>query len=260
MSGKNIYQSLLEKRQQQQRSLAVLIDPDKNNLSWLEQSVHLCEKASVNFFFVGSSLLLHDGLEKCVQFLKKNSSIPVVLFPGNRFQICKEADAILLLSLISGRNPELLIGQHVQAAAQLKNSGLEIIPTGYMLIDGGKLTSVHYVSQTLPLPAEKNDIAISTALAGEMLGLKAIYLEAGSGAEQSVNATMIAAVRKNISVPLIVGGGIRRGETAYHLCKAGADLLVVGNGFEKEPNLIAEIADAVREADISIEKKKSVEQ
>ncbi len=248
MSAINIYQSLLEKKQQQRKSLAVLIDPDKSNLTRLEQSVSLCEKAAVDFFFVGSSLLLHDGLERCVQFIKKYSTIPVVLFPGNRFQICKEADAILLLSLISGRNPELLIGQHVQAAAQLKNSGLEIIPTGYVLIDGGKLTSVHYVSQTLPIPAEKNDIAISTALAGEMLGLKAIYLEAGSGAQHPVQEEMIAAVRKNISVPLIVGGGIRSGEAAYQTCKAGADILVVGNGFEDKPELIAEISSAVREA------------
>ncbi len=248
MSAANIYQFLLEKRQQQKKSLAVLIDPDKNNLARLEQTLSRCEKASVDYFFVGSSLLLHDGLDRCVQFIKKKSTIPVVLFPGNRFQIYKEADAILLLSLISGRNPELLIGQHVQAAPQLKNSGIEIIPTGYMLIDGGKLTSVHYVSQTLPIPADKNDIAVSTALAGEMLGLKAIYLEAGSGAKKPVSESMISEVRKNISVPLIVGGGIRSGEAAYHACKAGADLLVVGNGFEDKPELIAEIASAVREA------------
>lgn len=257
MPATNIYQSLLEKRNRK-KALAVLIDPDKNNLAQLEQSVLLSEKAGVDYFFVGSSLLLHNGLERCVQLIKKISNIPVVLFPGNRFQICKDADALLLLSLISGRNPELLIGQHVQAAAQLKNSGLEIIPTGYVLIDGGKLTSVHYMSQTLPIPADKNDIAISTALAGELLGLKAIYLEAGSGAKHPVHESMIAAVEKNISVPLIVGGGIRSGEAAYQICKAGADMLVVGNGFEDKPELIAEIANAVREGSRSAEQKESV--
>jgi len=256
MFQKNIYQLLLEKQQRQQKSLAVLIDPDKTSIAGMEQAVRLSEKAGVDYFFAGSSLLLNDGLEHCIGFLKKSSSIPVILFPGNRFQISKQADALLLLSLISGRNPELLIGQHVQAAAQLKNSGLEIIPTGYMLIDGGKLTSVHYVSQTLPIPADKNDIAVSTALAGEMLGLKAIYLEAGSGAEVPVQSEMISAVRKNISIPLIVGGGICDAEKAFEAGKAGADVIVVGNRFETAPNLIQEIANAVHESG-KIAKKKS---
>lgn len=253
--AKGIYQSFLEKRQQQKKSLAVLIDPDKHDQTRLEQTLLLSEKAAVDYFFVGSSLLLNDGLDRCVQFIKKNSTIPVVLFPGSRFQISKAADAILLLSLISGRNPELLIGQHVLAASQLKNSGLEIIPTGYMLIDGGKLTSVNYVSQTLPIPADKNDIAVSTALAGEMLGLKTIYLEAGSGAKKPVSESMLADVRKNISVPLIAGGGIRSAEKAYETCKAGTDILVVGNKIEEEPNLILEIAAAVREAGRSSSQK-----
>lgn len=248
MSEKSIYKSFLQKRECGNKALAVLIDPDKNSLSQLKQTVSIAEKASVDYFFVGSSLLLNEGLDRCVSFLKKNSAIPVILFPGNRFQISGEAEGILLLSLISGRNPELLIGQHAMAAPQLKSSGLEIIPTGYMLIDGGKLTSVNYVSQTLPIPSDKNDIAVSTAMAGEMLGLKAIYLEAGSGAKKPVSESMIADVRKNIVIPLIVGGGICDAEKAYQSCKAGADILVVGNSFETQPALIFEISNAIKEA------------
>ena len=248
MTDKVVYKSFLRKHEQNQKSLAVLIDPDKCDLERLSQTIHVSEKAGVDYFFAGSSLLLNDSLDSCISFLKKHSTIPVVLFPGSRFQISKNADALLLLSLISGRNPELLIGQHVAAAPELKRSGLEIIPTGYMLIDGGNLTSVNYVSQTLPIPSDKTDIAASIARAAEMLGMKLVYLEAGSGAKKPVGANMIAAVRRNIKLPLIVGGGIRDAERASRSCKAGADVIVIGNGFEEEPSLIFEIASAVHEA------------
>jgi len=247
MRDKGIYKSLLENKASGKKSLAVLLDPDKCGKDGIKQSVQLSEKAGVDYFFVGSSVLMHEGLDAFVAFLKK-SSIPVILFPGNRFQISDNADAILLLSLISGRNPELLIGQHVLAAPELKRSGLEILPTGYMLIDGGNLTSVNYMSQTLPIPANKTDIAVTTAMAGEMLGMKLIYLEAGSGAKKSVSVNMVQEVRQNIDVPLIVGGGIRNGETASEICKAGADVIVVGNAFETDPSLIFEISSAVHEA------------
>jgi len=248
MSIHGIYDGFLLKHSRHEKSLAVLIDPDKTDADQFSRLIRLAEKADVDYFFAGSSLLLNDGFDFCISFLKKHSAIPVVLFPGSRFQISKKADALLLLSLISGRNPELLIGQHVLAAPELKRSGLEIIPTGYILIDGGNLTSVNYISQTLPVPADKPDIAASTAMAGEMLGMKLIYLEAGSGAKKPVSEEIIAVVRESIHVPLVVGGGIRNAEKASRCCRAGADVIVIGNGFEEEPELIFEISDAVHEA------------
>ena len=190
--------------------------------------------------------MVHQRLEDCVSTLKKQSNIPVILFPGSPAQVTPLADGILLLSLISGRNADLLIGQHVQAAATLKTSGLQILPTGYVLIDGGAPTTVSYISNTLPIPANKPEIAAVTALAGEQLGLKLIYLEAGSGAENPVPQEMIKAVSKQIDVPLIVGGGIRNGEAAYQACQAGADIIVIGTAFEQQPELLPEIASAVK--------------
>ena len=248
MIDKGIYKSFLSKQATREKSLAVLIDPDKCDAGKLSQAIRASENAGVDYFFAGSSLLLRDGLDSCISFLKKHSTIPVILFPGSRFQISGKADALLLLSLISGRNPELLIGQHVLAAPDLKRSAMEIIPTGYMLIDGGNLTSVNYVSQTLPIPSDKADIAASTAMAGEMVGMKLIYLEAGSGAKKPVSSNMIAAVRESIGLPLIAGGGIRDAERASESSKAGADVIVIGNGFEEDTSLLFEISCAVHEA------------
>jgi putative glycerol-1-phosphate prenyltransferase len=159
--------------------------------------------------------------------------------------VCVDADAILFLSLISGRNAEFLIGQHVLAAPSLKASNLEIISTGYMLIDSGQQTSVNYMSQTLPIPHNKSDIAVATALAGEMIGMKALYLDAGSGARLPVGTVMIESVKQSVNLPLIVGGGIKSPEKALQNCLAGADIIVVGNAFEKDPALIQEISGAV---------------
>jgi putative glycerol-1-phosphate prenyltransferase len=169
----------------------------------------------------------------------------VVLFPGSAQQVDPGADGILFLSLISGRNPEYLIGQHVLAAPLLKESGLEILPTGYMLINSGKMTSVAYVSNTIPLPEDKYSLAASTAMAGEMLGLRLMYLDAGSGAEREISARMIGAVRKAIDIPLIVGGGINTAEKAHNALHAGADLIVIGNALEKSPDLLTEISEKV---------------
>ena len=227
------------------KQLAVLIDPDKQSVETLLPLIQLAENARVDFFFVGGSLLLENSFEQTVQTLKANSKIPVVVFPGNNYQISKHADAVLFLSLISGRNPEYLIGQHVVAAPLLKEAGIETIPTGYILIDGGRISTTSYITQTVPVPNDKPDIAVATALAGEMLGMKLIYLEAGSGAKNSVSTKMIREVKKNISVPLIVGGGIRNGEQAEEVCLAGADVVVVGNVLEKEPELLMEISLAV---------------
>jgi len=223
--------------------LAVLIDPDKYNENQLIEVIGKMKESQPDFIFVGGSLVT-SSLQKTVISLKKNFDIPVVLFPGNATQFVPEVDALLFLSLISGRNSEYLIGQQVVAAPQIKASGVETISVGYMLIDGGNKTSVEYMSNTTPIPHDKTDIAVATALAGEMLGLKAIYLEGGSGALHCVSEEMIAAVRKNVSLPLIVGGGVRDAETAKKIYRSGADILVVGNVLEKDLSQLQTIASA----------------
>lgn len=242
----NVYPSLLEKKQRGQKAFTVLIDPDKVNSSSLSQLVQAANDGKVDYFFVGGSLVVSDHLDECIAQIKKESSIPVILFPGSASQISRHADALLYLSLISGRNPELLIGQHVISAPFVKKSGLEIMSTGYMVIDGGAPTTVSYISGAAPIPADKAEIALCTAMAGEMLGHKLIYMDAGSGAKKAVGEEMISLVAKNIDVPLVVGGGIRDAEKAYRNCKAGADVIVVGNAIEKEPSLLEEMAAAVR--------------
>src|SRR5215207_9331400 len=244
---KDVYNALLEKKQAGKKSFAVLIDPDKVSASSLDETIAVALEAKVDYFFVGGSLVISDHLDVCIQQIKKNSSIPVLLFPGSPSQISRHADALLYLSLISGRNADLLIGQHVISAPFVKKSGLEIIPTGYMVVDGGAATTVSYISNATPLPADKEDIAMCTAMAGEMLGMKLIYMDAGSGAKTAISEKMIAAVAKHIDVPLIVGGGIRDAEKAYLNCKAGADVIVIGNAIEKNASLIAEIASAVHQ-------------
>lgn len=229
------------------KKLAVLIDPDKPTDAQILSMVEKANAADVDFFFVGGSLLVTDSLEHCIKLIKEHSQIPVLIFPGNSLQISKYCDGFLLLSLISGRNPEMLIGRHVIAAPYLKLYGNEIIPTGYMLIDSGKATSVSYMSDTTPIPHDKDDIAMCTALAGEMLGLKLIYLEAGSGALMPVSTSMISKVSQMINIPLIVGGGIKTPEMAAEAVKAGADIIVIGTAFEKEPELLQKFAKAIHE-------------
>jgi phosphoglycerol geranylgeranyltransferase len=228
------------------KHLAVLIDPD--SIESESQLVNICQhsnESSIDFILVGGSLITNGFFDKCIQIIKQHTQIPVVLFPGNIMQVSKNADAILLLSLISGRNPDLLIGKHVLAAPMLKQSGLEIIPTGYMLIDGGNITSVSYMSNTTPIPAEKHSIAACTAMAGEMLGLQVTYMDAGSGAQHPISTKIISAVRESVNGPIFIGGGIKTPEGAIAACNAGADVVVVGNAFEKEPELIGQIAKAV---------------
>ena len=225
--------------------LAVLIDPDnqtENSLMGLSEKINNCK---VDLILVGGSLLLDNHFEKTLSLLRKNTSAPIVLFPGNNYQVSSQADAILLLSLISGRNPEYLIGQHVVAAPLIRESGLEIIPTGYMLIDGGRVSTTSYMTQTVPIPFDKPDIAVATAMAGEMLGLQSIYLEAGSGAHKSISTELLRAVKSNVSIPIITGGGIRTPEQAEALAEAGSSMIVVGNILEKEPELLMEISLAV---------------
>jgi putative glycerol-1-phosphate prenyltransferase len=237
-----IYDNFKDKKR---KKLAVLIDPDKPSDAQILSMVEKANAADVDFFFVGGSLLVTDSLDHCIKLIKEHSKIPVLIFPGNSLQISKYCDGFLLLSLISGRNPEMLIGRHVIAAPYLKLYGNEIIPTGYMLIDSGKATSVTYMSDTTPIPHDKDDIAMCTAIAGEMLGLKLIYLEAGSGAMMPVSTSMISKVRQMISIPLIVGGGIKTPEMAAEAVKAGADVIVIGTAFEKEPELLKKFAEAI---------------
>ena len=245
MTGTRIYNSITERKTQGKKSFAVLIDPDKVNDKKMDTLVKLALDARVDYFFVGGSLVISNYLDECVQFIRRNSSIPVLLFPGSPNQVSKYADALLYLSLISGRNPELLIGQHVLSAPQVKESGLEIISTGYMVIDGGAPTTVSYISNATPLPRDKNDIAMCTAMAGEMLGMKLIYMDSGSGAKSPITESMIEKVSHSIQVPLIIGGGITHPEKAYLNCKAGADIIVVGNAIEKNDTLVTDIAAAI---------------
>ena len=241
----NLYTSILEKKAKEKKLFAILIDPDKQKNSVLSLIVQKANEANVDYFFVGGSLLTNDNLDECIKTIKNNSNIPVILFPGNAMQINKNADGILFLSLISGRNPELLIGKQVISAPILKQTSLEVISTGYMLIDSGKPTTASYMSNTLPIPRNKNGIATSTAIAGEYLGMKLIYMDGGSGAEKPIEIDMIKQVSNQINIPLIVGGGICNAQKAIDNCNAGADLIVVGNAIEKNADLILEISKAV---------------
>lgn len=241
----DLYKIFIAKKEKGKKSFAVLIDPDKVNAHSIEQITTLAVDARVDYFFVGGSLVISNHLDECIQQIKAACNIPVILFPGSPSQVSKYADALLYLSLISGRNPELLIGQHVVSAPFVKKSGLEIMPTGYMVIDGGAPTTVSYISNATPIPADKNEIAMCTAMAGEMLGMKLIYMDAGSGAKTPITEHMIEKVATHIESPLIVGGGIIHPEKAYLNCKAGADVIVVGNAIEKDPSLIKEMAAAV---------------
>lgn len=217
--------------------VAQLIDPDRAGGDSLATSVMYAERAGLDLFLTGGSLT-SVPVEGVTARLKQLTSIPVVLFPGNLTQLTTMADAIFLLSLISGRNPELLIGNHVIAAPILKDVREKVIPVGYMLIDCGGGTSVEYMSQTSPIPSGKNDIAVATAVAGEMLGMRAIYLEGGSGAGRPVDPSMIRAVRDQLTIPLIVGGGIDSASKVEEAFTAGADMVVIGNGCEQNPDLI----------------------
>ena len=204
------------------------------------------EKAKVDFIFIGGSKVKNGSFHRCVSSIRKLTNIPLVIFPGSKEQVSEKADAILLLSLISGRNPDYLIGEHIQAARQLKKSKLEIIPTGYILIGGGEKISAQAVTRTSPIKSSDKELAVSTAIAGELLGMKMIYLEAGSGAKKTLNFSLVKEVCKNISCPIIAGGGIDSPEKAIALYKAGADMIVVGNAIEKNVTLVSQISKAIR--------------
>ncbi|HUW91557.1 MAG TPA: geranylgeranylglyceryl/heptaprenylglyceryl phosphate synthase [Bacteroidales bacterium] len=221
------------------KMVAQLIDPDKFSDESLSVTTGNANSAGIDFFLAGGSLTSRP-INTMIEKLRQLSDIPVILFPGNLVQLTDTADAVFLLSLISGRNPELLIGNHVVAAPFLKHIRERLIPVGYMLIDCGGGTSVEYMSQTSPIPYDKNDIAVATALAGEMLGMRAIYLEGGSGAGKPVSPSMIRAVREEVSIPIITGGGLNSPEKISEAFSAGTDLVVIGNGCERNPALITD--------------------
>lgn len=239
-----ILKSLVDNKADGLKSLAVLIDPDKlQDQASLSGLINICNDSGVDYIFVGGSLLVNGSLSETVEGVKKSTKIPLILFPGSNLHIDTSADAILFLSLISGRNPDLLIGQHVAAAPILKKSQLEVLSTGYILIGNDANTTVAHMSQTTPIPTEKSDIAVCTALAGELLGLKLIYLDAGSGAKEEVPAKMIEKVKKSIKIPLIVGGGINSVAKARIAYQSGADMIVLGTAVEKNSEFISEVAE-----------------
>jgi phosphoglycerol geranylgeranyltransferase len=242
---KSLHQKLVSRKNYKQKSFAVLIDPEKTGLTQGRQLIALAQQQAVDFFFVGGSLYEAKAQQELLALLKAESPVPVVLFPGPGMAIDMQADALLFLSLVSGRNPDLLIGQHVQVAPLLKNSPIEVISTAYMLIDPGHPTSVSYISNTQPIPRSKSSIASATALAAQLLGMKLVYMDAGSGAQLPVPKEMITEVCATIEVPLIVGGGINTPQKAREALEAGADLIVIGNGIEKNPNLIIGVSQVV---------------
>lgn len=230
------------------KSIALLLDPDKTKGDSLVNILKIAVDCNADYILAGGSITF-NSIDNLIDTIKELCSIPVILFPGNLLQLTRKADAILLLSLISGRNPELLIGNHVIAAPYLKDIKEKLFPVGYILISCGNKTSVEYISQTEAIPGDKPDIVVATALAGEMLGLKMIYLEAGSGALNIVPVGIVRAVRDNVSIPVAVGGGIKTGKEVEELFMAGADLIILGNGVEKNPNLLKDacrIRDNIR--------------
>lgn len=237
----------MEVRRRKGAGFWVLIDPDRLTPSDAAKRAEAAAQADADVILVGSSLLVSDHFGPAVSAVKRAVTIPVIIFPGSNAQISGDADAILFLSLISGRNPELLIGEHVRAAPAIRAIGLEPISTGYMLIESDTLTTIEYMSDTKPIPREKPDIAMAHALAAEYLGMRLLYLDAGSGARTPVPTEMITACREYVSLPLVVGGGIRDAALAHAAVQAGASFVVVGNALERETgsSLLGELAAAV---------------
>jgi len=236
----NIYNYILQSKAKNEKLLAILLDPDKIDLNNTETLIEKINQSPATHIFIGGSLVNNNILDELITKIRQNSpfggrgALPIVLFPGNPSQISDKADAILFLSLISGRNPDYLIEHQVKAAPMLKKTQLEIISTGYILIESGTETAVERVSKTKPLDRNNSDLALATAQAGEMLGHKLLYLEAGSGAKQAVPLEMIELVSQNIEIPIIVGGGIIDLQEIQNAYDSGADLVVIGTAFEKD--------------------------
>jgi len=246
-----VFDNLLKITQSRGAGYFVLIDPDAKSTNELTAFTESICEADADAILVGGSLLIHAEYDQKLQIIKQASTIPVVLFPGSLRQLSKHADAVLFLSLISGRNPNYLINDQVLGAPIIRRMGIEPISTGYMLMESGRTTTAQFMSNTRPIPVEKPDIAMAHALAAQYMGMKTVYLEAGSGATRAVPSELISAVSNFVDIPLIVGGGIREPAEARARVEAGASFIVTGNVLEKEGNehLIAEFADAVHVAE-----------
>jgi len=229
----SIYNKLKKSISKGEKLLAVLIDPDKMDIERVSEFIKNINHSIITYIFVGGSEVEEKLTESLVLEIKKHTNLPVVLFPGDVSQVTDKADALLYLSLISGRNPDYLIGKHVEAVSKLKNTKLEVIPTGYVLIENGKETSVQRVTGTKPMSRDNVQHILDTSKAGELLGLKLIYLEAGSGATHPITPEIISNVKKELRVPLIVGGGIRTKQQLQEAYNSGADLVVIGTAFEE---------------------------
>lgn len=230
----NIYSYLTDKIAENGACHLILLDPDKLSEEQLKKFVSQCAASGVDGFLVGGSLLMNGNLDETLKEVRKYTKLPLIIFPGSVNQVSKYADAILFISLISGRNSEHLIGKHVIAAPLIKNAGIEPISTGYLIIESGARTTAEYMSGSLPIPRRKPEIAAATALAAQYLGMKFVYLEAGSGADDHVPVEMVQVVSSTCDIPVIVGGGIRNAETAAKLVHAGAKIIVTGNFFEND--------------------------
>ena len=241
------YDRLLKVRQERGAGYFILLDPDKNDLESLPSFVREATEAGADGFLVGGSLMLTNVFEDHLRTIKQNTSVPVIIFPGSIMQVSPLADAILFLVLISGRNPDYLIGNQVIAAPIVRRSGLEALSTGYMLIEAGNTTSAEFMSNTKPIPRDKPDIALAHALAAELIGMKLVYMDAGSGARESVSDDMLRTISKRCSLPIIVGGGIRTPEDARKKVEAGASFVVTGTITElnNHSSFIREFAEAV---------------
>lgn len=235
---------LLDKIAAKKGQIALLIDPEKTNSP--TELIPLIEKvnfAKIDFIFVGGSTVTRKELESCVDTIKKHTQIPVIIFPGSGNQLTDKADGLLFLNLISGRNPDFLIGHQVACAEEVFNMNIEVIPTAYLLVDGGKMTSVAYVSQTTPIPRDQHSIAQKTAIAGYLMGQRLTFLDAGSGAIHAVPVSLVANIKAKIDTPIIVGGGIRDTANISLLAKAGANVIVIGNKIEEDINFLLDLAN-----------------
>jgi phosphoglycerol geranylgeranyltransferase len=241
-----IINQITQLKSENRKGFAVLIDPDSVNFDTFQKLIEISMECKITCFFIGGSLITNNISEKVINLIKENCPIPTIIFPGNCQHFTPSADALLFLSLLSGRNPDFLIGQHVIAAPILKKSQLEILPTAYLLIDGGRPTTVSYISNTTPIPSDKPSLAACTAMAGEMLGLKLVFMDAGSGAMNHVPINMISEVKTSVDIPIIVGGGIKTGRDAKAVLSAGADMIVIGNAIERDFELIYEISEVVQ--------------
>lgn len=238
---KNSYHNILKSVSAKEKLLAVLIDPDKFSVESVSNFIEKVNQSLATHIFVGGSTVNEHDTDILVIEIKKYTKLPIILFPGDVTQITNKADALLFLSLISGRNPDYLIGKHIKAVSKIKNSNLEVIPTGYILIENGKETAVEKVTETKPIPRKNIQEIVDTAKAGEFLGMKLIYLEAGSGAKSPVPNQIINLVKRELEIPLIVGGGIRNKEQLENAYNSGADLVVIGTAFEEDESFFEQL-------------------